>query len=136
MKNKFIIACAGSGKTTTIIEDTLQFSDSILITTFTDENCDKIRRKYYRINGFIPKNIVIPLWFTFELRHLIYPFLMPYIKTDNKGINLVSNQSALYTNQQAQNHYLDKIALLAYNTISEKKIKLLIDLNGYLKKLY
>ncbi len=144
MKNKFIIACAGSGKTTTIIKDTLQSSDSILITTFTDENCDEIRRKYYRINGFIPSNVEILPWFTFEIRHLINPFLLPYIKTDIKGINLVSNQSAPYTNQQSQNHYLDsndriysdKIALLAYNTISERKDKIINRLKRLFKKIY
>lgn len=86
MKNKFIIACAGSGKTTTIIKDTLQSSDPVLITTFTDENCDEIRRKYYRINGFIPKNVEILPWFTFELRHLINPFLMPFIIMILKGL--------------------------------------------------
>lgn len=144
MKNKFLIACAGSGKTTTIIKDTLLSSDSIIITTFTDENCEEIRRKYYRINGFIPTNVEILPWFTFELRHLINPFLLPYIKTDIKGINLVSNQSALYTNQQDQNHYLDnnnriysdKIALLAYNTISERKDKIINRLKRLFKKIY
>ncbi len=144
MKNKYIIACAGSGKTTTIIEDTLRFSDSILITTFTDENCDEIRRKYYRINGGIPKNVEILPWFTFELRHLINPFLMPYIKTDIKGINLVSKQSTVYTNQQSQKHYLDsndriysdKIALLAYKTMTESQDKIINRLKRLYKRIY
>ncbi|CDE72998.1 superfamily I DNA and RNA helicases [Acidaminococcus sp. CAG:917] len=144
MKNKFIIACAGSGKTTKIVKDSLQSSDSILITTFTDENCDEIRRKFYKINGFIPANVEILPWFTFELRHLINPFLLPYINTDIKGINLVSYQSAPYTNQQSQNHYLDsnnriysdKIALLAYNTIIERKDKIINRLNRLFKKIY
>lgn len=144
MKNKYIVACAGSGKTTLIIEDTLKFSDPMLITTFTDENCDEIRRKYYKINGFIPANVTILPWFTFEIRHLINPFLLSYIKTDIKGINLVSKQSTLYTNQQSQNHYLDsndriysdKIALLAYNTISERKDKIINRLKRLFKKIY
>jgi len=144
MKNKFIVACAGSGKTTTIIKDTLQSSDPILITTFTDENCAEIKRKYYSINGFIPTNIEILPWFTFELRHLINPFLMSYINTDIKGINLVSNQSAPYTNQKSRNHYLDdndriysdKIALLAFNAIIEKKDKIINRLKRLFKKIY
>lgn len=144
MKNKYIIACAGSGKTTTIIKDALQSSDSILITTFTDENCDEIRRKFYRINGFIPANVEILPWFTFELRHLINPFLLPHIKSDIKGINLVSNQSAPYTNQESQNHYLDsenriysdKIALLAYKTIVQRKKEVFDRLKRLYKKIY
>ncbi len=144
MKNKLIIACAGSGKTTTIIKDTLQSSDPIIITTFTDENCDEIKRKYYKINGFIPANVEILPWFTFELRHLINPFLLPYINTDIKGINLVSNQSAPYTNQKSRNHYLDnndriysdKIALLAFNTISERREKIINRLKRLFKKIY
>lgn len=144
MKNRFIIACAGSGKTTTIIKDTLQSTDSILITTFTDENCDEIKRKYYMLNGFIPSNVEVLPWFTFELRHLINPFLMPYINTDIKGINMVANQSALYTNQTQKNHYLDscdkiysdKIALLAFNTITEKKDKIIDRLKRLYKRIY
>lgn len=144
MKNKFIVACAGSGKTTTIIKDTLKYSDSILITTFTNENCDEIKRKYYSINGSIPANVEILPWFTFELRHLINPYLLSYIKNDIKGINMVSNQSAPYTNQLEQKHYLDsnnriysdKIALLAYNTIIERNDKIINRLKRLYKKIY
>lgn len=144
LNNKFIISCAGSGKTTQIVKDTLKFSDSILVTTFTDENYEEIKRKYYEINGFIPSNVKILPWFTFEIRHLIKPFLLPLIKTDIKGIHLVPNQSALRFCKCSQDYYLDnnnkiysdKIALLAYKSICEKEYEVLSRLKRLFSRIY
>ncbi len=144
MKSKFIIACAGSGKTTTIINETLETSDKILVTTFTDENCDEIKRKYYQKIGFIPINVVILPWFTFELRHLINPFRLSFIDNDIKGINLVQSMSAPRTNQNSKNHYIDendkiysdKIALLSFKTLKEKGDRIFSRLRRLFKKIY
>ena len=66
MSNKLIIAAAGSGKTTYIVNESLKEKNHpILITTFTENNEREIIKKFYEINGSIPKNIKIQTWFSF-----------------------------------------------------------------------
>lgn len=49
MSNKVIIAAAGSGKTTHLIETALQARNAIiLITTFTEENEKEIRTRFLK----------------------------------------------------------------------------------------
>lgn len=131
MKNKFIVACAGSGKTTTIINSVLSSKSTkkILITTFTDENCEEIKRKFISEKGYIPSNVDVLPWFTFEIRHLIKPYLHSVIGDNVNGVHFVTSRSAPYIPQTEKQHYVDtdnkvysdKIALLAYKTICEEQ---------------
>jgi len=58
--NKLIIAAAGSGKTTFLVEEALKIkSNRVLITTFTIANESEIRAKFFKINGAIPENITV-----------------------------------------------------------------------------
>lgn len=74
-KNKFIIAAAGSGKTTYLVKQALKIkNDNVLITTYTEANEEEIRNKFIEENGFIPKNITIQTWFSFLLQHGVRPY--------------------------------------------------------------
>ena len=44
MNNKFLIAGAGAGKTTYLVDQALLCKDNVLITTYTDENAYKLRQ--------------------------------------------------------------------------------------------
>ena len=46
MVNRLIIAAAGSGKTTYLVRQAMQQSDSVLITTYTIANELEIRKKF------------------------------------------------------------------------------------------
>jgi len=71
-KNKLIIAAAGSGKTTYLVEIAKKIKhENVLITTYTEENETEIRRKFY---GRIPSNIAIQTWFSFLLQHGVRPY--------------------------------------------------------------
>ena len=145
MKSKFIVACAGSGKTTTIINSVLSSNSQkkILITTFTDENCDEIKRKFVSQKGYVPSNVDILPWFTFEIKHLIKPYLHPIVGSSFNGVDFVSNKSVPYTAQTEKRHYIsvnnkiysDKIALLAYTTMLQKK-DVLNRLNAIYDEIY
>ncbi|PIZ53533.1 DNA helicase II [Candidatus Uhrbacteria bacterium CG_4_10_14_0_2_um_filter_41_7] len=70
--NKLIIAAAGSGKTTYLVNQAKSIKDqNVLITTYTEANEGEIRKKF---NGRIPKNITIQTWFSFLLQHGVRPF--------------------------------------------------------------
>ncbi len=84
-RNKLIIASAGAGKTTYLIDKAFEIIDKrenvkILITTYTRSNAEQIRvkvkkRNFERSGNYnIPKDIVIQEWFTFLLREGVRPF--------------------------------------------------------------
>ena len=59
MNNIVYIAAAGSGKTTLLVKKAcdIEKPENVLILTYTDSNEDEIRKKFHKINGFIPENI-------------------------------------------------------------------------------
>ncbi len=62
-KNKLIIAAAGSGKTTFLVNQAKEIQDeNVIITTYTEANEAEIRNKF---NGHVPPNITIQTWFSF-----------------------------------------------------------------------
>lgn len=72
---KLMIAAAGAGKTTFLVQEALRITDrKVLITTFTDENVREIKNKFVEINGFIPQNIIIKGWFSFLLQDCLKPY--------------------------------------------------------------
>lgn len=73
--NRVIVAAAGSGKTTTIIGEALSFpEEKIAILTYTNNNLNEIKNKFYQENGFIPENITIQTWFSFLLDDCVRPY--------------------------------------------------------------
>ncbi len=76
MKNTLVIAAAGSGKTTYLVEEALKrpSEDKILITTYSISGEDEIRKKIIDKNKCIPANITIQSWFSFLLQHVVKPF--------------------------------------------------------------
>lgn len=74
-KNKVIIACAGSGKTTYIVEEALKLKEQgILVTTYTNENLDQIKAFFVEKAGCIPPNITVQTWFSFLLQEGVRPY--------------------------------------------------------------
>ena len=67
MKNKLIIAGAGTGKTTYLIDKALEIQEKVLITTFTINCKNEIIEKIIKQKGYVPKNIVIQTWFSMLL---------------------------------------------------------------------
>lgn len=75
LKNKVIVAAAGSGKTTFIVNEALKNAPKkTLIVTFTNKNREEIEEKINTLHGFIPKYIVVKSWYSFLLADLIRPY--------------------------------------------------------------
>lgn len=121
--SKVIIAGAGSGKTTFIVEDAVKNDDkSILITTFTQANEQEIRKKIIRYAGCIPAHITIQTWFSFLLQHGVRPYQGCKYNGKITGLFLKSGQSAPgIAETDIKRHYLtsdnkiysDKVAKFA-----------------------
>jgi len=74
-KNKVIIACAGSGKTTYIVEEALKLKkQKVLVTTYTNENLDQIKAFFVEKTGCVPANITVQSWFSFLLQEGVRPY--------------------------------------------------------------
>lgn len=98
-ENKLIIAAAGAGKTTHLVNMALQQTGNVLITTFTDENESEIRNKFIEICGYIPKHITIQTWFSVLLQHGVRPYqgtcYSELFDKEVRGILLVNSQSGI-----------------------------------------
>lgn len=108
MGNRLIIAAAGSGKTTLLVQKALEHRDSeILITTFTDENEQEIRKKFIEINKCVPSNVTIQTWFSLLLQHGVKPYQGYVYDGHISGLLLYSGQSARYISEDDfAKHYL------------------------------
>lgn len=102
--NKIVIAAAGSGKTTYLIEEAVKIKgERVLITTYTESNEAEIRRKFYELVGHVPANVVIMTWFSFLITHGVKPFQGGLFEFSISGMLLVSTQSGLkYRTQQGK----------------------------------
>ncbi|HGA0173253.1 TPA: UvrD-helicase domain-containing protein [Streptococcus agalactiae] len=109
LNNKLYIAAAGSGKTTLIVKDALKNKDKkILITTYTNANCDSIKKKIIKINGAIPKNIEVLTWFSFLLKHGLRPYQDIMFSQRINGIVPVNGKSAIFKNRNDPNYFINK----------------------------
>ena len=73
--NKLIIAAAGSGKTTYLIDEAIKNRDKkVLITTYTQANEAEIKKKIIEKINYIPENITVQTWFSFLLKHGVRPY--------------------------------------------------------------
>ncbi|GIM50155.1 UvrD-helicase domain-containing protein [Capnocytophaga stomatis] len=97
MNNKVIIAGAGAGKTTFLVNEAIKNcqENNVLITTFTHANRDEIKKKFIEKIGYIPANITIQTWFSFLLQHGLKPYQSVLFEKKIKGLILVSGQSGV-----------------------------------------
>ena len=73
--NKLIIAAAGSGKTTYLINEAIKVKEGkVLITTYTEANADEIKLKFIKKCKCIPSNITVQTWFSFLIQHGVKPY--------------------------------------------------------------
>lgn len=130
MNDKLIIAAAGSGKTTHIIEEALKIKEKVLITTFTDANETEIKKKFYELVGYIPQNITIQTWFSFLIQHGVKPYQSVLYDGDINGLKLVSsksgfryygknNQPVYFGEDDTENYYLNKAHLIYSDKLSK-----------------
>jgi DNA helicase-2/ATP-dependent DNA helicase PcrA len=97
--NRLLIAAAGSGKTSLIVNEAIENRhEKILITTFTLANEQSIQKKFIRLKGYIPSNVIIQPWFSFLLEHGIRPYRFWDKRVD--GLILVQQASGLRYNMR------------------------------------
>ena len=133
MNNKLIIAAAGSWKTTFLIEEALKKKENVLITTFTESNEEEIRKKFFEIKWYIPKNITIQTWFSFLLQHWVKPYQWWIYEKRVNWLLLVESKSAIeikmwkfnqyYKEEEIEKHYFSPTGKIYSDKLSKFVIK-------------
>lgn len=135
--NKIVIAAAGSGKTTYLVEEALKVRyERVLITTYTESNEAEIRQKFFELAGHVPSNVTIMTWFSFLISHGVKPFQGALFQFKVRGMLLVTTQSGLkyktrhgqpvfWAEQEVEKHYFDP----NHHVYSDKLAKLVVRCN-------
>lgn len=143
--NKLIVAVAGAGKTTHIVEKALEIeNERVLITTYTIQNKEEIQKKMYEKNGYIPANIKIQTWFSFLLEHGVRPYQSMFIEQRINGIYFGSLEGAIFTPESKFNgHFLvsdkvykDRIAKLVVKSNEDSDGAVLMRLSRIFKYIF
>ncbi|WP_394168743.1 UvrD-helicase domain-containing protein [Saccharospirillum alexandrii] len=117
MDKRIILAVAGSGKTSHII-DGLSREGQFLILTYTENNYNHLQKKVIEKFGIIPENITVLTYFTFLYSFCYKPFL--YDAYGAKGINWeVPPVFTLRLSRSNRKFYVDTNGRLYSNRIAK-----------------
>lgn len=105
--NRIVIASAGSGKTTFLVDEALSQPDKkIAILTYTNNNINEIKKKFYKKHGGIPKGVDVMTWFSFLLHECTRPYQRSvYSKQRVKTIYFPKGRSPYYANYSDTEKY-------------------------------
>ena len=135
--NKIVVAAAGSGKTTYLVEEAVKIKgERVLITTYTESNEAEIRQKFFDVVGYIPANVAIMTWFSLLITHGVKPFQGGMFDFRVAGMVLVNTPSGIHYHNskgigvpwpevEIHKHYFDP----ASRVYSDKLPKLVIRCN-------
>lgn len=107
-RSKVIVACAGSRKTSHIVDEALKVVDEhVLITTYTNENVDQIRSYIIQAKGCIPPNITVMSWYSFLLQEGVRPY-QNHVTTAGRvsTINFTARPNQYIPKTNVQAYYL------------------------------
>jgi len=122
-KNKVIVACAGSGKTTFIVEQALKLKDQrILITTYTIENLGQVKEYFIEKAGCIPPNITVQTFFSFLLQEGVRPY-------QNQMTNQPRVRSIFFQVKRSRYHKKDNYFTSANDIYSNKVSEFVYECN-------
>lgn len=123
-KNLFVIASAGSGKTTYLVDEALKSVDkNVLITTYTEANENEIRDRIINKNRSLPKNVFVQTWFSMLLQHGVRPYQGYFSEKDINGMILAQGQSTRGIKESDLKHYFTKDMKLYSDKVSKFVIK-------------
>jgi DNA helicase-2/ATP-dependent DNA helicase PcrA len=144
--NRIILASAGSGKTTTIIDCACAATESrAALVTYTTNNALGIESQVYSRLGYIPPHLTISTWYSFLLKHLIRPYQRSLYPRQVKGFHFQGGISAPYSREtDVASHYFtadgciyaDKASKFACQVVTKTDGRAVSRLEGIFHHLY
>lgn len=117
MDRRLILAVAGSGKTTYLINH-LNLERNCLIVTYTENNLIHIRKCVIRKFGYVPENITLLSYFQFLLRVCYRPFYKEKVRARGVSWNMLDPKTQKLNRNQLT-FYITKNKYLHYNRIAK-----------------
>ncbi|USI86609.1 AAA family ATPase [Acinetobacter johnsonii] len=159
MTKQLLIACAGAGKTTKIVNESIQLTNNgkkILIITYTHSNQKELIQKFIELKGTRRDLFIVKGWYSFLLEDIIRPYQQCIIPKRIKGIYLnsqnphkrngytISGRAERIGNKYNPNHFLttkhhahtEFISKLACRVISESKVNISERLQSIYDRIY
>ena len=130
--NRIILASAGSGKTTNIVEEAVQECGvrSALV-TYTNNSNAELRIKVNRICGCVPPHVRTATWFGFLLQHLVRPYQKAAYAGRVRGLAFVNGMSARGIREADTNrHYFRRPGDIYVDKVSKFACKLIRETDG------
>ncbi len=143
MKNELLIASAGAGKTTLLVKEAIKCKNTVLITTFTEENEKEIINKFIELNhGIVPSHVTVRTWFSFLIEHGAKPYQGKLTSNPIDGLILVNKKSGLnykkngkisvyFKEDEIESHYFTKDFQIYSDKLSKFVIRCNEKSNGY-----
>ena len=94
MTKKLFIACAGAGKTTRIVKESIELTDEgkkVLVITYTRSNQNELYKKFDELGGQRRDLFIVKGWYSFILEDVVRPYQRCIFTTRIDGINLNSS---------------------------------------------
>lgn len=133
MDRRLILAVAGSGKTTYLI-NRLDLVHRFLIVTYTDNNLAHLRKSIIDKFGYEPANITLLSFFQFLFRVCFRPFLKDEYKASGMTWTLPPDWTRY---KKGRIHYVSSSDLLYHNRISKLCLEICKDgIRERLEKFY
>jgi len=119
--NRIVVAAAGSGKTTTIVEHACaDDAKRTAVITYTNNGRDEIVARTYRHFGCIPPHIRISTWYVFLLKHFVRPYQRCMHQERIGSIRFVEGRSAQYVPAaNIDRHYFSKSGWIFSDKVSK-----------------
>ncbi|RLZ07846.1 hypothetical protein EAH57_10795 [Acinetobacter sp. 2JN-4] len=159
MTKQLLIACAGAGKTTKIVNESIQLTNNgkkILIITYTHSNQKELIQKFIELKGTRRDLFIVKGWYSFLLEDVIRPYQQCIFPKRIKGIYLnsqnphkrngytISGRAERIGNKYNPNHFLttkhhahtEFISKLACRVISESKVNISERLQSIYDRIY
>lgn len=130
--NRIILACAGSGKTTTIVRDACGDPvRSAALITYTINGSGELSRATYDHFHAIPPKVTIGTWYAFLLRHFVRPYQNHLYEPRVVRINFTRGQSARYAKAtDIRNHYFSRDGVIYLDKVSKFACEVIKRTNG------
>lgn len=124
--NTLVLACAGSGKTWGMCNDSRSFSEKskkkVLLISYTHKGVHSIKKEYAKQNnGVLDRNLVISTWFQFVLKELIRPYQRSFLNkiSQIKSYDFSGMYGVDYSKKNTKSYFLNRNNDVKANRASE-----------------
>ena len=130
--NRIIVASAGSGKTSTIVDRACASPMSrAALVTYTTNNTSGIEKLIYQKVGYIPPHLTISSWYSFLLRHLVRPYQKAMHPKPVKRLHFHNGISARYSREaDIGKHYFGAQGCIYVDKVSKFACQLIKKTDG------